>query len=163
MRLFTVGPVMMYPEILEKSGEQLPYFRTSEFSEMMLESESMVKELMGAAKDSKVAFLTASGTGAMEASVAGFFTSDDRLLVIAGGGFGKRFSEICDVRGIEHDDVVLPFGKRLEASDLEPFEGREYAGMLVNIDETSTGQLYDVRILSEFCRRKGMYLSLIHI
>lgn len=158
MRLFTVGPVMMYPEILERSGEQLPYFRTSDFSEMMLESESMLKGLMGTAEDSKVAFLTASGTGAMEASVAGFFTSADRLLVIAGGGFGKRFAEICDVRGVPHDDVVLPFGKRLEASDLEPFEGGEYAGMLVNIDETSTGQLYDIHLLSEFCRRKGMYL-----
>ncbi len=158
MRLFTVGPVMMHPDILEKSGEQLPYFRTSDFSEMMLESESMIKDLMRTSEDSKVAFLTASGTGAMEASVAGFFTPEDRLLVIVGGGFGKRFAEICDVRGVAHDDLVLPFGKKLEASDLEPYEDTKYAGLLVNIDETSTGQLYDVRILSDFCRRKGMYL-----
>ncbi len=158
MKLFTVGPVMMYPDILEKSGEQLPYFRTSEFSEMMLESESMVKELMGASPDSKVAFLTASGTGAMEAAVAGFFTPSDRLLIVDGGGFGRRFCEICDVHGIPHDDVVLPFGKTLEESDLSPFEGVRYAGMLVNMDETSTGQLYDVRMLSRFCRSKGMFL-----
>jgi aspartate aminotransferase-like enzyme len=158
MRLFTVGPVMMYPDILEGSGKQLPYFRTSQFSEIMLESESILKGLLGAGEGSRVAFLTASGTGAMEASVAGFFGRTDRLLIIRGGGFGKRFCEICDAHGIPHDDVELPFGKALTESDLARFAGTEYSGMLVNMDETSTGQLYDIKMLSAFCRRKGMYL-----
>ncbi len=158
MRLFTVGPVMMYPEILEGSGKQLPYFRTNQFSETMLESEAILKRLLGAGEGSKAAFLTASGTGAMEAAVAGFFGRGDRLLIICGGGFGKRFAEICGVHGIPHDDVVLPFGKALSEEDLEPFSGKEYSGMLVNMDETSTGQLYDIGMLSAFCRRKGMYL-----
>lgn len=158
MRLFTVGPVMMFPEVLEASGGQLPYFRTEEFSGMMKESESILKRLLGAGPDHRTAFLTASGTGAMEAAVAGLFSPSDRLLVVVGGGFGRRFAEICDVHGIPHDDVVLPFGKRLEASDLEVCRDKEYAGLLVNMDETSTGQLYDIRMLSEFCRSKGMLL-----
>lgn len=41
MKLFTVGPVEMYPETLEQSGRQLPYFRTAEFSEIMLQSEQI--------------------------------------------------------------------------------------------------------------------------
>ena len=148
----------MYPDILGGSGKQLPYFRTSQFSEIMLESESILEDLLGAAEGSRTAFLTASGTGAMEAAVAGFFGPSDRLLVICGGGFGKRFAEICDVHGIPHDDVCLPFGRTLSEEDLAPFSGTEYSGMLVNIDETSTGQLYDVRMLSAFCRKKGMFL-----
>ena len=48
MRLFAVGPVMMYPETLEESGRQLPYFRTAEFSAMMLDSEAVLKRLLGA-------------------------------------------------------------------------------------------------------------------
>ena len=55
MKLFTVGPVMMHPEVLEESGKQLPYFRTDEFSELMLESENLLKGLLGTADDSKVA------------------------------------------------------------------------------------------------------------
>ena len=158
MRLFTVGPVMMFPEVLEASGGQLPYFRTEEFSDMMKESEAILKRLLGAPPGSRAAFLTASGTGAMEAVVAGLFSPSDRLLVVSGGGFGRRFSEICDVHGIPHDDVVLPFGKALEESDLDPYRGGGHAGMLVNIDETSTGQLYDVWMLSRFCRSEGMLL-----
>ena len=158
MRLFTVGPVMMFPEVLKASGKQLPYFRTEEFSKMMLESESILKGLLGAGPDYRTAFLTASGTGAMEAVVAGLFSTSDRLLVVAGGGFGRRFSEICDVHGIAHDDIALPFGKKLEASDLDAFRDKEYAGLLVNMDETSTGQLYDIHMLSDFCKSKGMLL-----
>ena len=33
---FTVGPVMTSEEILSIGAEQLPYFRTAEFSEIML-------------------------------------------------------------------------------------------------------------------------------
>lgn len=33
MKLFTVGQVEMYPQTLDISGTQLPYFRTQEFIE----------------------------------------------------------------------------------------------------------------------------------
>ena len=158
MQLFTVGPVMMFPETLEESGKQLPYFRTDEFSSMMLDSERLLKDLLRTSQDSKVAFLTASGTGAMEAAVSNLFEPKDRVLIINGGGFGRRFEEICDVHSIPYDSVKLEFGERLTRERLYAFSDNDYAALLVNIDETSTGQLYDKRMLSEFCRSKGMYL-----
>ena len=66
MKLFTVGPVEMFPDTLEESALQLPYFRTPEFSDVMLESESLLLKLAGAPSGSRAIFLTASGTGAME-------------------------------------------------------------------------------------------------
>ena len=36
---FTVGPVMASNKICEIGAEQVPYFRTSEFSSIMLENE----------------------------------------------------------------------------------------------------------------------------
>ena len=84
MRLFTVGPVMMYPDTLERSGKQLPYFRTDDFSRIMLDSERVLKRLLDADDDCKVAFLTASGTGAMEAAVSCLLTPSDKALVING-------------------------------------------------------------------------------
>jgi aspartate aminotransferase-like enzyme len=158
MMLFTVGPVPMYPETLKESGEQIPYFRTEQFSEKMLESEALLKKLMGAPEGSKVAFLTASGTGAMEAAVACTFSKNDKVLIVNGGGFGRRFCEICDLHGIPYDTVDLAFGEALTAEKLKPFEGKKYAGLLANMDETSTGQLYDVKLLSSFCRQCGAYL-----
>ena len=49
---FTVGPVQS-SEFVRKIGyEQVPYFRTSEFSEVMLENEKIMKELAKAPKNS---------------------------------------------------------------------------------------------------------------
>lgn len=158
MKLFTVGPVMMYPEVLEESGRQLPYFRTDEFSELMLDSEMMLKKLLGTSEDSKVAFLTASGTGAMEAAVSNIFSQNDRLLIIVGGSFGKRFCEIADVHGISYDVLELGFGESFEPSMLERYDDLGYTGLLVNMDETSTGQLYDIQSISSFTKRNGMVL-----
>ena len=158
MRLFTVGPVMMYPDTLEQSGRQLPYFRTDDFSRIMLDSERILKRLLDAGDDYKVAFLTASGTGAMEAAVSCLLTPSDKVLAINGGGFGKRFTEICEVHDIPCDQIVLRTGEALTKEHLHAFDGKGYSALLVNLDETSTGQLYDITMLSEFCRSNDMYL-----
>lgn len=149
---------MMYPETLSVSGEQLPYFRTDEFSSLMKESEVLLKEMIGTSSKSKVAFLTASGTGAMEAAISNVFTSKDHVLVINGGSFGKRFEEICECHSIPYDSLILEYGEVLSSEHLEKFDGMGITGVLVNIDETSTGQLYDVGIISDFCKRNGSFL-----
>lgn len=158
MKLFTVGPVEMYPETLQTAGEQLPYFRTPEFSGMMSENERMFKESIHAPEEARTVFLTASGTAAMEAVVMNCFTGEDKLLVINGGGFGKRFAEICAIHKIPHEELPLEFGETLTEEHLTPYDDSDYTGLLVNLHETSTGQLYDIRMLSAFCREHGMYL-----
>ncbi|MBE5884354.1 MAG: alanine--glyoxylate aminotransferase family protein [Lachnospiraceae bacterium] len=158
MKLFTVGPVEMFPETLEISGRQLPYFRTPEFSEIMLENERLLKESVGAPTEAKTVFLTASGTGAMEAAVINCFTEADKLLIINGGSFGQRFSDICRIHRIPYDEIKLPFGDTLTAKRMAEADGQGYSALLVNLHETSAGQLYDIAMLSEFCQRNHMYL-----
>ncbi len=157
MKVFTVGPVAMYPHTLDVAAKPLPYFRTPEFSAMMLESEQMLQSFLDAPADSCMVFLTASGTAAMEATVLNCFTKDDRVLLIDGGTFGHRFAEICALHNLPFDVIHLPFGKPLTEECLTPYEGQRYTALLVNIHETSTGQLYDAAMLSAFCKRNGMY------
>lgn len=157
MKLFALGPVAMYQHTLAVAGKPIPYFRTPEFSELMLESEKMMKQVLFAPEDSKVVFLTASGTAAMEATVMNCFTEKDRILVIDGGIFGHRFVEICQLHGIQYDVLHLDFEETLTEEHLDRFDGKKYTALLVNIHETSTGQLYDVKMLSEFCSRNQMY------
>lgn len=158
MKLFTAGPVEMFPETLEIAGKQLPYFRTPEFSKIMLENKEMFLESIYASAETEVVFLTASGTAAMEASVINCFTKEEKLLVINGGSFGARFGEICAVHQIPYDELYLSFGEILTKDKLEAFAGRKYTGLLVNLHETSTGQLYDIKMLSAFCRENNIYL-----
>lgn len=160
MRLFTVGPVEMFDEVkvVRAQAGSVPYFRTKEFSELMLETDELLRKFANAEDEAKTVYLTASGTAAMEATVMNCFTEKDRLLVIDGGSFGKRFVDICEIHRIPHDVVKVEYGETLNSEMLSQYEDTTYTGLLVNIDETSTGQLYDIKLLSDFCKRKGMYL-----
>ena len=160
MRLFTVGPVEMFDEVkaVRADKDSVPYFRTKEFSELMLETDELLRKFANAGDGAKTVYLTASGTAAMEAAVMNCFTEQDRLLVINGGSFGQRFVDICEIHRIPYDVVKVEYGEALTSEMLGPYEDTTYTGLLVNIDETSTGQLYDIKLLSDFCKRKGMYL-----
>lgn len=157
MKLFTVGPVDMYEDTLRIGGEPIPYFRTGEFSEIMLDIEKKFLHLLNAPQGSKLVTLTSSGTGAMEAAVMNVLSESDKVLVVEGGSFGKRFSQMCKLHNIPYDAIILPFGKVLTQEVLSPYEGAGYSALLVNIDETSVGQLYDFKMLGEFCKRNSMY------
>ncbi|ABR30731.1 aspartate aminotransferase [Thermosipho melanesiensis] len=146
----------MENEILKIGAKQIPYFRTDEFSQLMFEIEKLFVKILNAPMNSKFILLTASGTGAMEAAVMNLFTEKDKVLVINGGTFGKRFAELCRLHGIDFRTIDLKFGERLTEEHLKPHDNKGYTALLVNIHETSTGQLYDKKLLSEFCKKNDM-------
>lgn len=158
MKLFTVGPVEMFERTLKLKSEQLPYFRTDEFSKMMLKADGQLKYIVDASENSKTIYLTASGTGAMEATVMNCFNQQDKLLVINGGGFGERFEKICKIHRIEYTAIEVPLEKDLTEEMLLPYENCGYTGLLVNVHETSIGKLYDIAMLGKFCKRNNIFL-----
>lgn len=153
---FTVGPVMSSETVRGIGAEQVPYFRTPEFSEIMLENERLVKLFIKAEKDARVVFITGSGTSSMEATVMDVLSPDDKVLVIDGGSFGHRFVQMLELHHIPYSVIKMEFGHNIKREQLVEFEGKGYTAFLVNIDETSTGVLYDKKIISDFCRRNNM-------
>ena len=156
MKLFTVGPVMMYPETLKIEGTQQPYFRTPEFSKIMKDIEKWFLSSLHAPVGSDFIALTSSGTGAMDATVANLLSKEDKALVINGGSFGARFSRICDHYDIPHEDYVIPFLHAFKKEKFEQYSGKGFTALLVNACDTSTGQLYDLDYLGDFCNRNNM-------
>lgn len=155
---FTVGPVQEPKCVLEVGAEQTPYFRNASFSKIMLENEQMIKVLAHAPQDAKSVFLTASGSGAMEAAVINAFTTEDKVLVVNGGSFGQRFIQICQIHGIPYQEIEVPFEESLTHQMLAPYEDKGFTGFVVNMHETSIGKLYDMQLISEFCRRNQLFL-----
>ena len=154
---FTVGPVMASEEILAVAAEQVPYFRTSEFSEIMLENEKYMLKFSKAGRNARAVFMTCSSTGSMEAVVMNCFTKEDKLLVINGGSFGERFVSLCEIHEIPHVPLKLEPGQKLSKEKLYEYDGQNFTGLLVNVDETSTGVLYDTEMLGEFCERNQLF------
>ena len=155
---FTIGPVQMHDYTKEIGGQDIPYFRTSEFSAVMKENEKYLLDLFKAPDNSKVVFLTGSGTAAMEASIINSFSEKDKLIVINGGSFGQRFVDLCELHEIPFEEIKLNYGESLKKSHLSNFEKRGFTGFLVNLHETSTGVLYDIDLISEFCKRNELFL-----
>lgn len=154
---FTIGPVMCSDEVRAVGGEQVPYFRTSEFSAIMKENEELMLKFSKAPIGSRAAFLTNSSTGSMEAIVMNCFSEQDKVLIIDGGSFGHRFVELCEIYEIPYTAIALESGKGLTKECLYEYDGKDFTGLLVNIDETSTGVLYDAEMIGEFCKRNDLF------
>ena len=158
MKLFTVGPTQMRQEILDVRHQQVPYFRTTEFSEVMLDSDRLLKKFMNAPESYKSIYLTASGTGALEATIMNCMNETDHVLVINGGTFGQRFVDLCELHEIPHTVIKLDEGEELTAKHFAAVEEQSFTFVIANIDETSTAQLYDINLLSNFAKKKEAYL-----
>ena len=155
---FTVGPVQSSDAVRAIGAEQVPYFRTSDFSDVMFENERLIKKFAKASDDSKVVFLTSSGSGAMETAIMNTLTTNDKALVVNGGSFGQRFVELLELHHVPYTEIKLEHGKTLKAEHLAPYEGQEYTAFLVNKHETSTGVHYDMNLISDFCKRNQLFL-----
>ncbi len=155
---FTVGPVQSSETVRKIGAEQVPYFRTPEFSEIMFENERLIKEFSDAEEKARVVFITGSGTASMEAAVINSFTAKDKVLIVNGGSFGHRFVEICQIHEIPYTEIKLEYGKALTLNHLKPYDNNGYTGFLVNIHETSTGVHYDSQLIGDFCKRNNIFL-----
>lgn len=155
---FTVGPVQSSNAVLAIGAEQVPYFRTAEFSETMLENERFIKKFAHASEESKVVFMTCSGSGGMETAIMNCLNKNDKALVVNGGSFGERFVELLTLHNIPFDEIKLEHGKALKPEHLAEHEGKGYTAFLLQKHETSTGVHYDIDLVADFCKRNGCFL-----
>jgi Serine-pyruvate aminotransferase/archaeal aspartate aminotransferase len=157
MKLFTLGPVEMYERTLQVGGRQDQYNRLPEFSSVMQETDGLLKEFLNAPQGYYSIYLSSSGTGGIESTIINCFTPQDKMLIVNGGTFGMYFVNICTIHKIPFDTIDIPFGETFTEDYLKPFEGKDYTALLVNIHETSVGQLYDKQMLADFCKRNNLY------
>ena len=155
---FTVGPVQSSEVVRAIGAEHVPYFRTPEFSAVMLENERLMNQFANAPEGSRTVFITGSGTASMEAVVMNVFTPQDKVLVVNGGSFGQRFVELCQIHEIPFEEIRLEIGKSLTQEQLNQYDGKGFTGFLVNIHETSTGVHYDPMMIGSFCKKNGIFL-----
>ena len=155
---FTVGPVQSSDAVRAIGAEQVPYFRTAEFSEVMLENERLVKKFAHTTDDSRVVFMTCSGSGGMETAIMNCLNKNDKALVVNGGSFGERFVELLTLHEIPFTEIKLEHGKALKPEHLAEYEGKGYTAFLLQKHETSTGVHYDIDMVGDFCKRNNCFL-----
>ncbi len=152
MKLF-VFPGNIEEDILAIGAQQLPYMRTSFFSQVVKESEQMMLNLIGCPQG-KAIFYTGSGTGAMDAVVANYVSSKQKALVIAGGSFGYRWRDLCSYYKCAHFVHELKFGVDINYDELESVIKNEQPDVLLcQHHETSSGQLFNIKRIGKLCKK----------
>jgi aspartate aminotransferase-like enzyme len=81
--------------------------------------------------------------------------SDDRAIVVNGGGFGQRFVDLCVSHGIEHTELAAPDTDLADIRDRIDPTG--HTALVVNAHETSVGHLYDLDALGNFAHENGLF------
>lgn len=158
MKLFTIGPVEMYPSTKTIRNKGIVHFRTDEYSTIVKTTLSKLSDMLSNPVKNSLIYLAASGTAAMEAVVENCTTTKDKALVINGGAFGQRFCDLLKYHNIPFDSINIKWNEALKKEHLFPYENNNYTTLFVNIHETSSGQLYNISMLSDFCKRNNMYL-----
>lgn len=154
--LMTPGPFQVPDEVLRAMSEPLIHHRTSEFRKLFGEVLEGLRYVFRTEDD--VMVLTASGTAGMESAVLHSLLPAQRALVVRGGKFGERWREICSAYGIPFDAIDVEWGTAVEPKEVERRLTEETGAVFVQLCETSTGTLNDVKRIGEILRGKDVLL-----
>lgn len=123
------------------------HHRSAEFKAIMGEVLAGLKDIFQTAGD--VIVLTASGSGGMEAAVTSSVPRGGKAIVVEGGVFARRWTQICQAFGIEVVRLEVPWGQAVDAADVERLlkEHPDAVAVFATLLESSTGVAHDVEAL----------------
>jgi aspartate aminotransferase-like enzyme len=107
-----------------------------------------------------IILFTASGTGAVEASVINLIKKNDKVIVPVAGEFGTRLADLIDSWGGNAIRINAPYGENPPYEDIEKTldEHENIKAVYVVYNETSTGTtIRYVDKLGDLCSRKGVF------
>src|SRR5438270_8928549 len=138
-RLLTPGPTPLHPQALQAMLGAEIHHRTQDFRDLYLSVLADLKTILGTSNT--VLILTASGTGAMEASVANCFSPGDRVIVCTAGVFGERWVALTRAFGLDPLVLSAPYGSVVEPATLAKAlaANPDVKGVFVQASESSTG------------------------
>lgn len=148
IHLLTPGPTPVPPKVLEAMARPMIHHRTSEFQEIFKELNENLKYVFCTKRD--VLTFASSGTGAMEGCIANLLNQGDTAIVVQGGKFGGRWTEICKAYGINTIVMDIAWGDAVSPGEVEKAlkENPNAKAVFVTHCETSTGTLTDIKAIA---------------
>lgn len=147
-RLLTPGPTPLYPPALHAMMASDIHHRTEDFRKAYRSCLADLKEVMGTSND--LLMFCASGTGAMDATVANLFSKGDKVIVCVAGKFGERWAEIGKAYGLDATVLSAPYGQAVAPAEVAKALAAtpDAKAVFLQASETSTGAAHDVRAMA---------------
>ena len=156
MKLFTVGPVACYPEVLEAMGHQMYSHRSKEYLSLHYETVRLLQEFISTKNE--VFLFSSTGTGFMEASVRNCVRK--KMLCCINGSFGERFAEVAESNGISLVKLAPPLGEPISPAELDRMlsENADVEAVALTHNETSVGLINPLKDLAAIVEKHGKLL-----
>ena len=155
--LLTPGPTPLPPQVCEALAKPIIHHRTPQFQAILKEAVEGLKYVFQT--KSEVFILSSSGTGAMEAAVANLLTSGDSAIIIEGGKFGERWTELCQAYGIKSEVIKVAWGKVFNIDELKDrLKSGQTKAVFATLCETSTGVDFDIKAIAQAVKNSAAVL-----
>jgi aspartate aminotransferase-like enzyme len=151
-KLMIPGPIDIWEETLEALSEPVRPHYGEEFMTIYRDTVAMLRQVFQTKND--ILIMTAPGSGALDAGLAGLFSPHDRVAVVDNGPFAERLIDILAAYQCEVIPVEDAWGK---AGDVDRMRSalkanRRVAGLVVVANDTGTGVRNPVREYAEVAR-----------
>jgi aspartate aminotransferase-like enzyme len=145
-RLMTPGPTPVPEETLLELAKPMVYHRTAEFREVLGEVIADMRTVY-MTESNVVLPLTASGTGALEASLVNSVPAGKKAICCVAGKFGERWTNIAKAYGIEPIVINVPWGQAVQPEQIEKAlkDHPDTVAVCTTLSETSTGIGHDIQ------------------
>ena len=153
MKLFTVGPVACYPEVLEAMGHQMYSHRSKEYFALHYETVRLLQDFLSTKNE--VFLFSSTGSGFMEASVRNCVRK--KMLCCINGSFGERFAEVAEANGITIEKLAPPLGQPIMPADLDDMLTKypDVEAVALTHNETSVGLINPLKELVAVAKKHG--------
>jgi aspartate aminotransferase-like enzyme len=156
LKLFTVGPVACYPQVLEAMGQQMVSHRSEEYKNLHAETVEMLQRFLET--ENEVFLFSSTGSGFMEASVRNCVNK--KMLCCVCGSFGKRYAEVATANGKQVETLEFPFGTPIlpDLLDQKLSETPDVEAVSITHNETSIGLINPLEQLATVVKKHGKLL-----
>lgn len=151
--LLAPGPTPVPPEALLAMAMPIIHHRSPEFIPILESAKNDLKWLFQTQND--VLILCSTGTGGMVGAVTNFLSPGDKAVVVRGGKFGERWSEICEAHGIIPINIDVEWGHAVKPALIEKELNKDKSvkAVLIQASETSTGVSHDTESIAKIVKK----------
>ena len=155
------GPTPCPEEIMELMSSPMINHRGPEFKELLFSVTDRLKQVFQTGNDLYI--LTASGTGALEASLVNTLSSGDEVIAAVTGSFGSRYADMAEAVGASVTRLDFEWGTDVDLETLrEALRALpDVKAVLVTHNETSTGVENDLEAIAAVVKDEFNKLLLV--
>lgn len=150
--LVAPGPTEVPSDVSLEMAKPVPHHRSQDFIPLFGKVREDLRWLFQTRND--VLILASSGTGAMESAVSNFMKKGAKAVVVRGGKFGDRWSELVKAYSCESIDINVEWGEPVNPDDVKRVldENKDVRAVYVQASETSTGVKHPVKEIAEIVK-----------